>query len=171
MTSRLALFAALLLGSVLFGLSMLATAFRGRAALPVALVLGLGLLVLVIVIVTVRRAPGWRSQDAFTLSGKAWRWLSLAGALLSGLGAVAVVLDKYSLPRPFGECLGSNCDLSYWLTSLAFVSCFFGGWLVSAALLGAYGLLRAISSAAVWAVSLSVGAGTCLLYLIVHMGP
>ncbi|NNB84224.1 hypothetical protein [Corallococcus exiguus] len=169
MTSRLALFAALSLGSFLFGLSMLATAFRGAAALPAALVLGLGLLALVIV--TLRRAPNWRSDGAFSLSGKAWKWLSLAGALLSGLGAVAVVLDKYSLPLPFGECLGSNCDLSYWLTSLAFVSCFFGGWLVSAALLGAYGLLRAIASAAVWAVSLSVGAGTCLLYLIVHMGP
>ncbi|CAM4048986.1 hypothetical protein [Corallococcus exiguus] len=169
MTSRLALFAALSLGAFLFGLSMLATAFRGAAALPASLVLGLGLLALVIV--TLRRAPNWRSGGAFSLSGKAWKWLSLAGALLSGLGAVAVVLDKYSLPLPGGECLGSNCDLSYWLTSLAFVSCFFGGWLVSAALLGAYGLLRAISSAAVWAVSLSVGAGTCLLYLIVHMGP
>ncbi|AFE03752.1 hypothetical protein COCOR_00864 [Corallococcus coralloides DSM 2259] len=169
MTSRLALFAALCLGSLLFGLSMLATAFRGVVALPVALGLGLGLLALVIV--TLRRAPRWRNESAFTLSGSAWRWLSLAGALLSGLGATAVVLDKLALPLPFGECLGSSCEVSYSLTPLVFVSSFLGGWLVSAALLGAYGLLRAISSAAVWAVGVSVGTGAGLLYLIVHMGP
>ncbi|NPD22660.1 hypothetical protein [Corallococcus exiguus] len=169
MTSRLALFAALCLGSLLFGLWMLATAFRGVAVLPVTLGLGLGLLVLVIV--TLRRAPRWRNEGAFTLSGRAWRWLSLAGALLSGLGATAVVLDKNHLPLPFGECLGSSCEVSYWLSPIVFVSSFFGGWLLSAALLGAYGLLRAISSAAVWAVGVSVGTGAGLLYLIVNMGP
>ncbi|NRD43679.1 hypothetical protein [Corallococcus exiguus] len=168
MTLRLALFAALLLGSVLFGLSMLATALSGAAALPVALVLGLGLLVLVMV--TVRRAPGWRSQDAFALSGQAWKWLSLAVALLSGGGGVAVVLEEYALPLPGGECLGSNCDLSYWLTSLAFVSCFFGGWLLSAALLGAYGLLRAISPKAVWGIAVSVPVLTFLVVLAVFAG-
>ncbi|MFP2897431.1 hypothetical protein [Corallococcus sp. 4LFB] len=162
MTSRLALFAALLLGSVLFGLSVLATARSHGTALPVALGLGLGLLGLVIV--TLRKARGWRSEGVFTLSGKAWRWLSLAAALLSGLGGTAVVLKALYLPLPFGECLGSSCEVSYAITPLAFVSCFFSGWLVSAALLGAYGLLRALSPKAMWGIAASV---TVLTYLFV----
>jgi hypothetical protein len=167
MTSRLALFAALLFGSVLFGLSMLATALGGGAALPVALVLGLGLLALVIF--TKRRAPAWRNEGAFSVSATAWKWLSLLGALLSGLGAAAVVIDEYAPTS--GICKGESCALMYSLTPLAFVLCFLGGWLASAALLGAYGLLRAISPAAVWAVAISVGAGTLLLFLAVNMGP
>ncbi|MHA7627997.1 hypothetical protein [Corallococcus sp. M7] len=158
MTSRLALFAALLLGSVLFGLAMLATGLSGGAALPVALVLGLGLLALVIV--TLRRAPRWREEGAFSLSGTAWKWLSLAGALLSGLGAAAVVLDELSLPR-------SSDEWSYLLMPLAFVLSFLGGWLVSAALLGAYGLLRAISPKAVWGIVVSVPVLTFLVVLAV----
>ncbi|MBN9688340.1 MULTISPECIES: hypothetical protein [unclassified Corallococcus] len=158
MTSRLALFSALLLGSVLFGLAMLATALSGGAALPVALVLGLGLLALVLF--TVRRAPAWRSENAFALSGTAWKWLSLAGALLSGLGAAAVVLDELSLPR-------SSDEWSHLLIPLAFVLSFLGGWLVSAALLGACGLLRAISSKAVWGIAVSVPVLAFLVVLAV----
>ncbi|MGE6756719.1 hypothetical protein ACQKGO_01800 [Corallococcus interemptor] len=165
MTSRLALIAALILGSVLVGLSMLATARSHGTSLPVTLVLGLGLLVLVIV--TVRRASRWRSEGAFTLSRGAWRWLSLTGALLSGLGATAVVLDQLALPLPFGECLGSSCEVSYSLTPLVFVFSFLGGWLVSAALLGAYGLLRAISPKAVWGIAVSVPVLTLLVVLAV----
>lgn len=167
MLSRLALFSALSLGSLLFSLSMLGTALGGGIALPAALVLGLGLLALVIF--TKRRAPAWRGEGAFVLSGTAWKWLSLAGALLSGLGAAAAVIDDYAPAS--GSCATSNCDMLYSLTPLAFVFCFFGGWLASAALLGAYGLLRAISPAAVWAVAISVGAGTLLLFLAVNMGP
>ncbi|WP_375756436.1 hypothetical protein [Corallococcus exercitus] len=167
MTSRLALFAALLLGSVLFGLSMLATALSHGTALPVTLVLGLGLLALVIV--TVRRAPRWRSEGAFTLSGGAWRWLSLAGALISGVGATAIVLDALALPLPFGECLGSSCEVSYALTPLVFVSSFLGGWLVSAAQLGVYGLLRAISPKAVWGIAASMAVLTYLVVAVVFV--
>ncbi|MBN8229328.1 hypothetical protein JYK02_17605 [Corallococcus macrosporus] len=168
MTSRLALFAALILGSVLFGLSMLAAALSRGAALPVSL--GLGLVLLVFVIVTLRRAPRWRTEGTFTLSGAAWRWLSLAVALLSGLGTTAVVLDELHLPLPIGECLGSSCEVSYAIAPLVFVASFLGGWLLSAALLGAYGLLRAISSKAVWGIVVSVPVLTFLVVLAVFAG-
>ena len=167
MLSRLALFAALFLGSLLFGLTMLATALSGGAALPVALVLGMGLLALVLF--TRRRATVWREEGAFSLSGTAWKWLSWVGALLSGLGAVAAVLDDYA-PEAI-RCTTGDCAPPYGLMTVAFVFCCAGGWLASAALLGAYGLLRAISPAAVWAVAISVGAGTLLLFLAVNLGP